>query len=93
MSITPDNFLNVIGILINEVVGDVVFFIFLGAIIITYICVTNGINIKTTAMLNAIFALLILTLYYDVFIIGIIIFVVGLLIVAGYQYWLRQQNN
>jgi hypothetical protein len=91
--ITPDNFLNIVGILVNEVFGDIVFAILCGLVAITFICVKNSINLNTTIALNIAFALLTLTLYYNAFILALIIIVIGLIIVIRYQSIIRQQNN
>jgi hypothetical protein len=93
MSVTPDNFLNIVNILVNEVFGDIIFALLVGLIFITYTCVKNNLPIKTTLALNVIFAMFVVSLYYDAFIIALIILVIGLIIVIGYQRLIREQNN
>ena len=91
MTITPDNYLNIFAIIVNEVVGDIFLFILIGIAIIVYICVTNNIQMKPTIALISIFAIMSLTAYSNQFILGLIVLVIGFVIYTLYNYWKERQ--
>jgi len=83
--ITPDNYLNIVGILINEVFGSVFLFILIGLCVITYICVINSFDTSSTININAVFILLTLGIYYNQLLLAIIILLIGLGVYLKYD--------
>lgn len=87
--ITPDNYLNIVNILVNEVIGDVFLALIFGWIIIAWLCIINNVPTTTTIALCYVFGMVFLTIYYSSFILGVILLVVGVLAYTAYNRWAK----
>jgi len=83
--ITPDNYLNFVAILINEVFGSIWLFIFIGLIAITYICVINGLDTQMTISINVVFVILTCSIYFSSLILAIALLLIGIIIALRYN--------
>jgi hypothetical protein len=84
MTITPDNYLNFVAILINEVFGSVVLFLIIGVIIISYLCVINNIQSIPTLMINGFFILITMSIYFNQLWLAVFILVIAIIIYYRY---------
>jgi hypothetical protein len=91
MTVTPDNYLNIGGILINEVIGSVILFLLIGIAVIAYICVVNGVSTKNTVAALSVFVLISLTAYYSSFILAIVLLAVGFMGYSAYNRYMNKQ--
>ncbi len=51
----PDNFLDIWDIWVNELVGDVWLFVFLGIVVISYLSIKAKLTMEVTILLNILF--------------------------------------
>lgn len=78
--ITPDNYLNIVSIIVNEIIGGVFLTLLIGWVIIAYACVVNNISPKVMLGIDVFFALFFLSLYYNQLILSLVLLVVGIVV-------------
>ncbi len=55
MVANPDNFLDIWDIWVNELIGDVWLFVFLGIIVVSYLSIKAKLSMPVTILLNILF--------------------------------------
>lgn len=79
MTITPDNYLDLGNLLLNELFGDIGIFLIIGMISITYTAIKYRIPAGGIVLLNILFAVSVISYLYNPLIWMILLLISGLL--------------